>query len=62
MSGESNVVYWLAARGYETLPFRVEAILSAAKASDRVLSDDEIEAVLAGAEGGVFPPRIRRVK
>ncbi|KAA0253015.1 2-isopropylmalate synthase [Acidobacteria bacterium ACD] len=62
MSGESNVVFWLGARGYEVLDFRVEAILAAAKASDRVLSDDEIEAALSTVEGAPVPRRIRRVK
>lgn len=61
MSGESNVVSWLAARGYEPFPFRVEAILTAAKSSDRVLSDDEVDSILSAAEGG-WPRLVRRAK
>ena len=46
MSGTSNVEYWLRERGIEPEPERVTAIIAAAKASDHVLSDDEIRAVL----------------
>ena len=42
MSGESNVVCWLADRGIEAVPDLVAAIFQAAKRSDRVLRDDEI--------------------
>ena len=42
MSGESNVVYWLTERGLDATPELVSAIFSAAKKSDRVLTDDEI--------------------
>ena len=46
MSGASNVEYWLRERGIEPEPERVAAIIAAAKASDHVLSDDEIRAVI----------------
>jgi 2-isopropylmalate synthase len=45
-SGESNVVYWLKKRGYEPTPAIVAAVLAAAKRGDRVLTDDEIVAVI----------------
>ncbi len=48
-SGESNVVYWLNKRGYETTPELVAAVLAAAKRGNRVLSDDEVIAVIKDA-------------
>ena len=42
MSGESNVIYWLESHGFEATRERVERILSAAKASDRLLNEDEL--------------------
>src|SRR5512144_1250458 len=45
-SGESNVIYWLRKRGYEPTPELVAAVLGAAKRGNRVLSDDEIVAVI----------------
>lgn len=47
MSGESNVVYWLESRRLEPSPERVQAIFQRAKSVDRILTDDEIHAVLA---------------
>ncbi len=47
MSGASNVVFWLRHRGIEPEEARVAAIFEAAKSSDHVLSDAEIEAILA---------------
>ncbi|MEZ4365454.1 MAG: LeuA family protein [Kofleriaceae bacterium] len=44
-SGESNVVYWLRKRGLEPTAERVAAILAAAKAGNRVLTDAEIHAL-----------------
>ena len=43
MSGESNVVYWLESRGYEATKERVARVLERAKASDRLLTSDELE-------------------
>jgi 2-isopropylmalate synthase len=45
-SGESNVVYWLKKRGYEPTKELVAAVLSAAKRGNRVLTNDEILAVI----------------
>jgi 2-isopropylmalate synthase len=45
-SGESNVVYYLRKRGHEPTPELVAAVLGAAKRGNRVLSDDEITAVI----------------
>ncbi|MDX1623498.1 MAG: LeuA family protein [Gemmatimonadota bacterium] len=44
MSGRSNVVYWLESRGIEAEPGLVDEIFGRAKASDHVLTDEEIEA------------------
>jgi 2-isopropylmalate synthase len=45
-SGESNVVYWLKKRGYEPTKELVDLVLGAAKRGNRVLSDDEVVAVI----------------
>ena len=45
-SGESNVVYYLKKRGHEPTPELVAAVLGAAKRGNRVLTDDEISAVI----------------
>ena len=42
MSGESNVIYWLESRGIEATRARVDRIFAAAKASDRLMSEDEL--------------------
>jgi isopropylmalate/homocitrate/citramalate synthase len=55
MSGESNVIFWLESRGIEPTPERVKAVFERAKSVDRVLSDDEIQAVLEGTEGSRVP-------
>lgn len=46
MSGESNVVYWLESRRIAATPERVRAVFERAKSVDRLLSDDEVHAVL----------------
>ncbi len=43
MSGESNVLHWLAKRGHAAPPEVVARILSAAKSSKRTLTAEEIE-------------------
>ncbi len=48
-SGESNVVYWLKKRGYDPTKELVTAVLGAAKRGNRVLSDDEVVAVIKSA-------------
>jgi isopropylmalate/homocitrate/citramalate synthase len=45
MSGESNVVYWLETHGFEPTAERVTRIFDRAKASDRLLSEDELRAL-----------------
>ncbi len=57
MSGESNVELWLQGHGYESTPERLAAVLQAAKASNRVLADDQIEKVLEGV-GRSWPRRL----
>ena len=42
MSGESNVVYWLESRGIEATRERIDRIFTAAKASDRLLDEEEL--------------------
>jgi 2-isopropylmalate synthase len=59
MSGESNVVFWLQEHGIEPTPERVKALFRAAKQSDHVLSEIEIQAVLgAMREGNVQPAAV----
>jgi 2-isopropylmalate synthase len=50
MSGESNVVFWLESRKIAVTPERVQAVFQRAKSVDRVLTDDEIRAVLAALD------------
>ena len=45
MSGESNVVFWLEHRGHEATRERVDRIMAAAKASDRLLTDEELNSL-----------------
>ncbi len=45
MSGESNVVFWLEQRKIEPTRGRVDRIITAAKASDRLLSEEELTAL-----------------
>jgi 2-isopropylmalate synthase len=45
-SGESNVIYWLKKRGFEPTKELVAAVFAEAKRGNRVLSDDEILAVV----------------
>jgi 2-isopropylmalate synthase len=47
MGGRSNVVYWLKHRGIEPEEALVDAIFGAAKSSDRVLSDNEVQALVS---------------
>jgi 2-isopropylmalate synthase len=42
MSGASNVVYYLSSRGLPNTPEVVQAVLSVAKQSNRILSEAEI--------------------
>jgi len=50
MSGVSNVTYFLEARGLESTPEVVQAVLERAKSSERVLTEDEIREVVAGLQ------------
>ncbi|HSL84656.1 MAG TPA: LeuA family protein [Thermoanaerobaculia bacterium] len=54
MSGESNVVFWLRARGVEPAPELVKAVFRRAKDADRVLEEAEILALCRehGVEAG----------
>ncbi len=47
MSGRSNVIYWLEHREIEPSEARIDAIFQHAKQSDRLLTDEEIQGVLA---------------
>ena len=49
MSGRSNVIFWLEKRGIEATDDRVSRIFDAAKRSDRLLEDEEIQALADGA-------------
>lgn len=52
MSGRSNVIHWLEERGIQATPERVERVFEAAKRSDRLLEDAEIEGLAAATAGG----------
>jgi len=45
MSGESNVVFWLEQRKIEPTRARIDRIMAAAKASDRLLEQEELSAL-----------------
>jgi 2-isopropylmalate synthase len=49
MSGRSNVIFWLEQHGIEALDDVVTRIFDAAKRSDRLLEDDEIQVLADGA-------------
>jgi isopropylmalate/homocitrate/citramalate synthase len=46
MSGKSNVIWWLESRGVEPTDDRVDRIVTAAKSSNRLLEDVEIQALV----------------
>ena len=46
MSGKSNVIWWLESRGVEPTDDRVDRIVAAAKRSNRLLEDVEIQALV----------------
>ena len=48
MSGRSNVEFWIEQHGFDASPERVARIFEAAKASDRMLTDDELRALAQG--------------
>lgn len=50
MSGESNVRFWLQTRGIEPEDGLVKHVFHRAKATDHILSDTEIEAIIAEYE------------
>ena len=45
MSGKSNVIFWLESHGVEPTEARVERIFAAAKDSNRLLEDGELQAL-----------------
>jgi 2-isopropylmalate synthase len=47
MSGKSNVIFWLESRGLPVNEAIVDRILAAAKASNRTLTHDQIQAIIA---------------
>ncbi len=57
MSGQSNVLWWFAEHHLPPDPALAERILEHAKAADRVLTDDEVSALAAGAptDGSATP-------
>ena len=46
MSGRSNVIYWLKSRGIDPTDERVDRLFQAAKTTDHVLTDAEVETAL----------------
>jgi 2-isopropylmalate synthase len=59
MSGESNVIHWLEQHGIAADPALVASVFARAKESHRILTDEEIRAVLAaaGISWGATPAR-----
>jgi 2-isopropylmalate synthase len=61
MSGESNVIYWLRKRHIEPESSLVKRILAAAKSTDHLLTEDEINLVIkehrSEAAGGGGPTK-----
>jgi 2-isopropylmalate synthase len=46
MSGKSNVIFWLESRAYDADPALVDAIFDACKTCRKMMTDDEIEAIV----------------
>jgi 2-isopropylmalate synthase len=46
MSGESNVIYWLRKRRIDPEPALVKKIMAAAKSTDHILTEDEINQII----------------
>jgi len=46
MSGKSNVIFWLRANAYDVTDNVVNAVFEAAKGADRMLTDDQIDAIV----------------
>jgi 2-isopropylmalate synthase len=59
-SGESNVVYWLQKRGFAATPELVTAVLTYAKNSNRVLTDEEIRQVIREHQSKTAAPEAER--
>jgi len=49
MSGESNVIFWLEQRGYDPTRERIDRVMAAAKASDRVLTEEQLRELAGGS-------------
>jgi 2-isopropylmalate synthase len=52
MSGRSNVIFWLEEQGIEPTDDRVDRIFEAAKQSDRLLEDEEIQQLVTAVTNG----------
>ena len=48
MSGNSNIIFWLKKNGFEATESQVQKIFAAAKSTNRVLSNQELQALVAG--------------
>jgi hypothetical protein len=46
MSGKSNVIFWLRANAYDVTDNVVDAVFNAAKGAERMLTDEQIEAIV----------------
>jgi 2-isopropylmalate synthase len=53
MSGMSNVRYWCSRRGIEATPSLTQAIFAAAKSSERILTNAELDAVVSATASHV---------
>ena len=53
MSGKSNVVFWLESRGLQATDELVDRIFAAAKASDRMLTHEQIQSIVESQKSKV---------
>jgi 2-isopropylmalate synthase len=48
MSGNSNIIFWLQKNGFEATEPQIQKIFTAAKSTNRVLSNAELQALVTG--------------
>ena len=58
MSGRSNVVFWLESRGLPATDEIVDRIFAAAKASNRTLTHEQVQAI-AGEDAKLKPAGVK---
>ena len=58
MSGKSNVVFWLESRGLQATDELVDRIYAAAKASDRMLTHEQIQLIVNSQQSKVEKSKV----